>query len=173
MKITIKNMVRRIVGFIVFLVALPFLFVFWIVFCIAGSVRNFLDFCRDFIDSLTNPEYVPPIGFSGFCALQAYWREASRAEAKQNRAEALKYWKKCAALYETNAMLHAASYYENPETGSPDLKTASDFYALAASYGDPKAKAKYQLLAGHELTDRERELVREVFVKNRRTWLQA
>ena len=172
MKNSNKNIVRKIVGFIGFLLAAPFLFVLWVVFCMAGFIRDFLDFSRDFFDSMTDPEYVPPIGFSGFCALQAYGRKAVQAEAKLNRAEALRYWKKCAALYETNAMLHIASYYENPENGSPDLKLASDFYALAASFGNPEAKKQYALLSGHELTDRERDLVREVFFKNRRTWLQ-
>lgn len=172
MKMSIKNHVRKIVGFLVFLLAAPIFFVLWIILCIADPVRSFLDFFRDLFDSLTDPEYIPPIGYSNFCALQAYWRKAVEAEAKPDRAEALKYWKKCAALYDTNAMLHVASYYENPENGSPDPKTASDFHALAASFGNPEAKKQYALLTGHELTDPERDRVREFFAQNRRAWLQ-
>ena len=172
MKNTFRKMLRIISGFIVFLLAFPFLLVLQVIGLLVESIQDILSFSWDFLKSQTDPEYVPPIGVGGFYALQCYWKKACRAEKDQKKDEALKYWKKCAALYNVEAMLQAARHYEAPGSGMPDLKRASDFYALAGSYGSPTGEAKYVSLTGQELSDQEKKRVQEDFIRTRRTWLQ-
>lgn len=167
MKTSNKTTLGKIIGFAGWLLMLPFLIVLWTGYTLVRAVQDFLDFSGEFFKSPDD------FGLGGFWAMQAYWREASRAEAEGNKMEALKYWKKCAAHCDTNAMLQVARHYEDPGSGTTDLKQAADLYALAASYGNAEAEAKYVSLTGHELTGREKKRVQKDFPELQREWLKA
>lgn len=156
----------KIIGFAGWLLMLPFLIVLWIGYTIVRAVRDFLDFSSECFKRADD------FGLGGFWAMQAYRREAARAEAEGNKMEALKYWKKCAAHWDSYAMLHAAGYYEDSGSGVQDLKQASELYALAACCGNPVGESKYVSLTGHELTGREKKRVQADFLEIRRVWLK-
>ena len=166
MKTSNGTTLGKIIRFAGGVLMLPFLIVLWIFYIIARGVGDFLDFSSEFFKSPDD------LGLGGFWAMQAYGREAARAEAEGNKMEALKYWKKCAAHCNTNAMLQVARHYEDPESGTPDLKQAAELYALAASYGNAEAEAKYVSLTGHELTGREKKRVQKDFPELQRVWLK-
>ncbi|MBO4630995.1 MAG: hypothetical protein J5858_03645 [Lentisphaeria bacterium] len=79
MKTSNETILGKIIGFAGYLLMLPFLIVLWLGYTLARGVRDFLDFSGEFFKSPDD------FGLGGFWAMQAYWREAARAEALQKQ----------------------------------------------------------------------------------------
>ncbi len=166
-----KKTFRKIIGFAGAILLMPFLAVLWIIYGLGRMVQEFCDFAGDFIRSLTDPEYVPPIGLAGFYAMRDCGMKALQAESDGRFDEARKYWKKCAAFYDTRAMVKTAEYCVREE-GRAGRQQASEWYACAAGFGDTKAEARYRELTGKELSGKERQQARQTFIMNRKKYLQ-
>ena len=165
-----KEMFRKICGYAGAVLLLPLLAVLWIIYGLGRMVLEFCEFAGDFIRSLTDPDYVPPIGLAGFYARRDCGMKALQAESNGRFDEARKYWKKCAAFYDTRAMVKTAEYYGQADDPA-ERKMASEWYAYAASFGDTKAEARYQELTGQALSAKEKQQVKQDFIKNRRNYL--
>jgi|GEM_PF-2144230 len=135
---------------------------------ICGAVlllREFWDsFAKDLVCGAVDPDYVPPIGMGGFYAAQCCAREAVRAEADGNEAEAVKYRKKGAFLFDPFALLGLARHYERAGDG----KQAAEWYAFAASFDSAEGEARYAELTGLTLDKREKRRLRRDFIYDRR-----
>ena len=165
------KMFRKIIGFAGACLLLPFLAVLWIIYGLVRIFQEFCEFAGDFIRSLTDPDYVPPIGLAGFYAMRDFGMKALQAESDGRFEDARKYWKKCAAFYDTRAMVKTAGYYERAEDPA-DRKQASEWYVYAASFGDTNGEAKYQELTGKTLSGKEKQQAKQTFIINRKKYLQ-
>ena len=87
-----------------------------------------------------------------------------RAEAAGNEAEAVKYRKKGAFLFDPFAMLGLARHYEHAGDG----KQAAEWYALAASFDNAEGEARYADLTGLSLDRKEKRRLRKDFIYGRR-----
>ena len=165
MKEKLGKVLQAVLGGLLTVLLLP-LYAAGAVIC--GAVlflREFWDsFARDLVCSVVDPDYVPPVGMGGFYAAQCCAREAVRAEADGNEAEAVKYRKKGAFLFDSFAMLGLARHYEHAGDG----KQAAEWYAFAASFDSPEGEARYAELTGLTLDKREKRRLRRDFIYDRR-----
>ena len=154
------------------LVLLPFYFFVWCFYIIGAGLMDFKNFSRDFIGSLTDPDYVPFIGLGGFYALKGYRLKALEAEVAEKSDDALKYWKKCSCFYDTFAMCKVASYSLYGDDEEQSRKEASEWYAIAASFGNAEAEEEYMNISGTALDDQQKRWLRKNFIKNRKHYLK-
>lgn len=171
MKNSILKIMCAVLKMALALVLLPFYLVMWCFYIIGIGLIDFKNFSKDFIGSLTDPDYVPPIGLGGFYALKGYRLKALEAESAGNSDDALKYWKKCACFYDSFAMCKVASYTLYGEDEEQCRKKASEWYAAAASFGNEEAEKEYKNITGVPLDDKQKRWIRKNFINNRRHYL--
>ena len=165
MKEKAEKILRAVPGGLLALALLPIYAVGAVICGAALLLREFWEsFAKDLVLSVVDPDYVPPIGMGGCYATQCYAREAVRAEAAGNEAEAVKYRKKGAFLFDPFAMLGLARHYEHAGDG----KQAAEWYALAASFDNAEGEARYADLTGLSLDRKEKRRLRKDFIYGRR-----
>ena len=170
-----KKLSRKVFGTLAACALLPFYAVAWIFHGVAAALRDFREFAGDFVKSLTDPEHAPSIGLKGFYELRECRRKAYRAEAEYDDQEALENWKKCAFYFDTDAMLKLAEHYRlsgDDESDGNNRTRASEWYAVAASFGNTKGESGYVGMTGGFLADGEKQWLRRNYIKNRKQCLR-
>ena len=170
-----KKPSKKVSGTLAAMVLLPFYAVAWIFHGVGAALRDFREFAGDFVKSLTDPEHTPSIGLKGFYALRECRQKAYRAEVEDEYDEALENWKKCAFYFDTDAMVRLAEHYQYGADGENEesyLKRASEWYAVAASFGSAKGESGYAELTSVFLTDDEKKWLRTNYIKNRKQCLR-
>ena len=165
MKEKTGKVLQAVLGGLLALLLLPLYAAGAVVCGVVLFLREFWDsFAGDLVHSVVDPDYIPPIGMGGSYAVHCYACEAVLAEADGNEAEAVKYRKKGAFLFDPFAMLGLARHYEH----AGDEKQAAEWYALAASFDSPEGAARYADLTGLTLDKREKRRLRRDFIYDRR-----
>jgi hypothetical protein len=175
MKIFYKSFIAPIFCAIIASVTFPFWLLLWMGYIIFANLKDFGTFFRNFTRSLRTPGNPPFIGLRGFYALKKYRYEALQAEADYDSQTAAASWKKCALLYDTDAMIKVAEYVaegefcEAPsEENCEELRQiAVQWYAVAASFGNSKAEKEYEFKTGYKISDDEKIWFRKNFIKSR------
>ena len=170
-----KKPSRKVFGTLAACVLLPFYAVAWIFHGVVAALRDFREFAGEFVKSLTDPDHTPSIGLKGFYALRECRQKAYRAEAEYDDEEALENWKKCAFYFDTDAMVRLARHYQygwDDEDEESGRKRASEWYAVAASFGSAEGESGYAELTSVFLTDDEKKWLRRNYIKNRKYCLR-
>ena len=174
MKNFYKSFIVPIFCAIIAAVTFPFWLLLWMGYIIFANLKDFWTFFRNFTRRFRTPGNPPFIGLSGFYALKKYSREALQAEADRDSQTAAAAWKKCALLYDTDAMIKVAEYAASgdfdedySEENEEDLrKLAVQWYAVAAIFGNSKAEKEYEFKTGYKISDDEKIWFRKNFIKS-------
>lgn len=170
-----KKLSRKVFGTLAACVLLPFYAVAWIFHGVVAALRDFREFAGDFVKSLTDPDHTPSIGLKGFYELRECRWKAYRAEAEYDDEEALENWEKCAFYYDTEAMLRVGAHYESSwddEDEESSQKLASEWYAVAASFGSAEGESGYSRITSVFLTDDEKKWLRRNYIRSRKHCLR-
>ena len=167
MKNFYKSFIAPIFCAIIASVMFPFWLLLWMGYIIFANLKDFWIFFCDFTRSLRTPGNPPFVGLSGFYALKKYSREALQAEADYDSQTAAAAWKKCALLYDTDAMIKTAEYAASGDFEEDLRELAVQWYAVAASFGNSEAEREYELKTSHKISEDEKIWFRKNFIKSR------
>ena len=170
-----KKLSRKVFGTLAACVLLPFWAVVWILHGVVAALRDFREFAGEFVKSFADPDHVPPIGLKGFYTLKECRQKAYQAEAEYDYEEAAKNWEKCAFYYDTEAMLRVGAHYESSwddEDEESSQKLASEWYAVAASFGSAEGESGYSRITSVFLTDDEKKWLRRNYIRSRKHCLR-
>lgn len=168
-----SSFVKKIFGAMLAVFILPFYLLLWIFQGILTGLQDFCEFFQDFFRSMTDPDYIPPIGLRGFYALKGCRQAAFQAEAEGDYEKAALLWKKCALLYDTDAMIRVgkniiaeADSCESEQDDREVCQRAAEWYAVAASFGNSAAESEYEHITGHKISADEKAWFRRNFKKS-------
>jgi hypothetical protein len=127
------SIIKYIIGGLLCAMILPvfglFALVLWLFYEVLVPLK---DFCVDFVRSLADESYVPPIGYSGTMRRDYEHAQGEQAARRGDWKEAMAHWQEAARLYDADAMFKLGECFENGTGTDICLDKACEYYHRAA-----------------------------------------
>lgn len=159
------TVLRYIGGFLLTLVLLPVMGIAWLGCVAYYGLKGLMAAFKELWFSISDPAYVPNIGYGGVMKRRNECRLASEAVAKGDWASAVMHWKAAGRLYDAPSMLKLGECFEASRGVAASCGAAYEYYTLAARYGMSEAKEACQRLEEFRLPSGERrQFVRTMWI---------
>lgn len=126
---------RYIGGFMLTLVLFPIMGLFWLGCVVYHGLSVLWTSFREFWFSISDPAYIPNIGYGGTIRRYHERQLAAEAVAKGDWASAVSHWKNAARLYDVPSMHKLGECFETGKGVTANGGAAYEYYYLAEQYG--------------------------------------